>query len=388
MEYYRFGRVLIPEGGIFDDVESAIEFVQDVEEGVLLEQVQHLGFTTDEEGIMKVLINNKRYNITLSALKDLCKLLKVPASYINKFPGRDLVLENLNNNPYLLENSDTVKLVIWKHPEHPVIAGVLPGSDAGMLMGEYFEMLQDAGVFERENCQLDQIAITGEETVLYFYLPEELTHERFHFNLGYAMHYSPTTAADFTIYPFTRMTVVSTAGEPFDFDFESTVKLHLVKRKKEDFISELMDLAPNYVGEDLGAHYEEVVKYGTVSRNVDEIRYALLKYLKSRAVSTYNYGGMKVDGNEVSQEVIPEHKEFATANQEQLKTDATYATNNLPVSFYLPLYFNRIFTFPANIETPAFMIRYRRSVGTALNKILDEVGDVMVEPRERGKGEG
>lgn len=379
MDYYRFGRVLVPEGGMFEDVDSALEFTHEVEQESLLEQIQDLGFTTDEEGILHVLINNKRYNITLSALKDLCKLLKVPASYINKFPGRDLVLENLNNNPYLKENTDTVKLAIWAHEEHPVITGVLPGADGGPSFTEYLEMLQDSEVFDRENVELDQIAITGEEMVLYFFLPEELNHERFSFNLGYAMHYSATTAADFVIYPFCKMTVVANSGEPFDFDFESSTKLHIAKRKKEDFLSELMDVAPSYVGQDLGAYYEEVVKYGTVSRNLDEVKYAILKYLKSKAVSTYNYGGMKIDGNEVAQEVIPEYKEFYQANQEQLKTEATYSTNNLPVGFYLPAYFNRFFTFPSNIENPAFMIRYRKAIGACLNKMLDEVGDVVVD---------
>lgn len=379
MDYYRYGRVLVPEGGIFDDIESALQFAQTLEADVIQEQIQNLSFTTDDEGVLIVLINNKRYFITLSALKDLCKLLKVPASYINKFPGRNLVLENLNNNPYLKENADLVKLVIWENEINPVIAGVLPGNDPAMPLKEYFEMLQDEKVFERENTLLDQIVITGEETVLYFYLPEEVTREGFGFNLGFSFHYSPTTAADFVIQPFCKMTVVSSSGEPFDFDFESSKKLHTAKRKKEDFLSKTIELSQFFVGQDLGVYAEEALKYGTVSRNLDSVKYALLKYFKSRALSTYNYGGMKVDGNEVAQEVIPEYREFYSANQEDLKQMETYAANNMSVNFYLPVFLNRIYTFQANIENPNFLIRYRKTIGNSLNKVMDEVGDLVVD---------
>lgn len=379
MDYYRFGRVLVPEGGIFDDIESALQFAQTLEADVIQEQIQNLGFTTDDEGVLIVLINNKRYFITLSALKDLCKLLKVPASYINKFPGRNLALENLNNNPYLKENADLVKLVIWENEINPVIAGVLPGNDPAMPLKEYFEMLRDENVFERENTRLDQIVVTGEEAVLYFYLPEEITRDGFGFNLGYAFHYSPTTAADFVIQPFCKMTVVSSSGEPFDFDFESSKKLHAARRKKEDFLSKTIELSQFFVGQDLGVYAEEALKYGTVSRNLDSIKYALLKYFKSRALSTYNYGGMKVDGNEVAQEVIPEYKEFYGANQEDLKQMETYAANNMSVNFYLPVFLNRIYTFQPNIENPNFLIRYRKTIGNSLNKVMDEVGDLVVD---------
>lgn len=384
MDYYRFGRVLVPEGGIFDDIQSALQFADRVEAEPLAEQIQQLSFTTDEEGLLTVLINNKRYFITLSALKELCKLLKVPASYINKFPGRSLVLENLNNNPYLKENADPIKLVIWNHEEQPVIAGVLPGNDPGMSLKAYFELLYDEKVFERESTQLDQIVITGEEAALYFYLTDEITREGFGFNLGYAFHYSPTLSADFVVQPFCKMSVVAPSGEPFDFDFESTKKLHTAKRKKEDFLQKTLELSQTYQGQDLGMYAEEVLKFGTVSRTLDTVKYALLKYFKSRALSIYNYGGVKVDGNEVAQEVIPEYKQFYSANQDDLKQMETYAANNLPVSFYLPVYLNRIFTFQANIENPNFLIRYRKAIGATLNKVLDEVGDVMVDAERDG----
>ena len=61
MEYYRFGRVVVPEGGLFDDAASAIEFATNLEDGVINEQIQNLSFTTDDEGTLVVLVNNKRY---------------------------------------------------------------------------------------------------------------------------------------------------------------------------------------------------------------------------------------------------------------------------------------------------------------------------------------
>lgn len=379
MEYYRFGRVVVPEGGLFDDIDSAIEFAGNLEDEVLLEQIQNLSFTTDDEGTLTVLINNKRYFITLTALKDLCKLLKVPASYINKFPGRSLVLENLNNNPYLKENADTVKLVVWQSEDYPVIAGVLPGTDPAMQFTEFFEMMRDNNVFTRESTKLDQIALTSEEAVAYFYLPEEMTHERFSFNLGYALRYSATRFVDTTVTPFVKMTVVTNAGEPFDFDFESSKKLRIAKRKKEDFLSKTLEICQAYQGEDLGVYYEEAVKCGTVARNLDSVKYSLLKFAKSKAVSTYNYSGVKVDGNQVTEEVIPEYLEFYKAHKDDLKQMETYAANNLRADFYLPIFLNRFFTFQANIENPNFMIRYRKAIGSIFNKTLDEVGDLLVD---------
>ncbi len=384
MEYYRFGRVVVPEGGLFDDAASAIEFATNLEDGVINEQIQNLSFTTDDEGTLVVLVNNKRYFITITALKELCKMLKVPASYLNKFPGRTLVLENLNNNPYLKDNSDTVKLVVWQSEDYPVIAGVLPGIDPAMQMTEFLEMMRDNGVFERETSKLDQIAISDEEIVVYFYLPEEMTHERFKFQLGYSIHYASTRMVDTIVSPFVKMTVVTGGGEPFDFDFESSKKLRIAKRKKEDFLSETIEIVQTYNGNDLGVYYEEAVKCGMLTRNIDSVRFAILKFLKSKATSVYNYNGVKVDANQVAEEVIPEYMEFYKAHKDELKKMETYAANNLQVNFYLPIYLNRFFTFQANIENPNFMIRYRKAIGQAMTKMLDEVGDLVVDVQRNG----
>ncbi len=270
----------------------------------------------------------------------------------------------------------------WQEEELPVIAGVLPGNDAAMPMKDYLAILNKENVFDREHTRLEQIAISGEELVLYFQLPEEISQNGFSFNLGYAIHYSPTRFVDTVIYPFSKLTVVASTGEPFDFDFEANKKLHVLKRKKEDFASKTIEVSQSYAGEDLGSYAEEAMKYATVARNLDSVKYALLKYFKSKAVSSYNYGGIKVDPNTATEEVIPEYKQFYNANKDDLKEMETYSANNLPVNFYLPGFFNRMFTFPASFDNPYFLIRYRRSIGNMLNKILDEVGDVVVEAGE------
>ena len=93
----------------------------------------------------------------------------------------------------------------------------------------------------------------------------------------------------------------------------------------------------------------------------------------------YNYNGLKVDGNQVTEEIIPEYLEFYRAHKDELKKMETYAANNMQVSFYLPIYLNRFFTFQANIENANYMIRYRRAIGQVLTKMLDEVGDLVVD---------
>lgn len=379
MEYTRFGRAVVPLGGLFDDVESALNAAEAAEADRLMERVQDLGFVTEDDGILNVLINNKRYHITQSALKDLCKLLKVPAGYINKFPGSSLVLENLNGNPYRIDNSDSVHLVIWNGEERPVIAGVLPGEDAAMPASEFLGILDDGGVFSREGLDLDQIVLTGEEVALYFLRSEETTQEGFTFQLGYSLHYSPTRAVDTVALPFCKMSIVAGTGEPFEFDFEAGTRLRVAKRKKDDFVGKTLEIGQSYGGEDMGYFYEEAIKYGTIARNLDSVRFALLKFYKSKAVSTYNYSGMKLDGNQVAQETIPEYRQFASANRDQLKELATYAANNLQVSFYVPTFFNRIYTMPSNLDNPHFLLRYRKAIGTMLTKTLDEVGDIVVD---------
>ena len=121
-----------------------------------------------------------------------------------------------------------------------------------------------------------------------------------------------------------------------------------------------------------------------LSRNIDSVRFAILKFLKSKATSVYNYNGVKVDANQVAEEVIPEYMEFYKAHKDELKKMETYAANNLQVNFYLPIYLNRFFTFQANIENPNFMIRYRKAIGQAMTKMLDEVGDLVVDVQRNG----
>ncbi len=383
MQYSRFGRALVPFGELFDTVDEAIQFLDEEELEPFTEQTQNLSFSTDDEGMLNILINNKRYFITIPALKDLCKMLKVPASYINKFPGSGLVLENLNNNPYLTSNSDLIKIILWKGEmdtvEYPVIAGVLDGGDPALPYRDYLSILQDENVFERDTTKLDHIALTSEEMVLYFTLPDEIARDGFSFKGGYSIHYSATRAVDTVFQPFFTTTIVSAAGEPFDFDYEMGKKLRIFKRKKEDFLNGTLENSYTYAGEDLGVCYEEAMKHATVSKNLNTIKFAVLKYLKGKAVSSYNYNGVKVDGNAVVEEVIPEFKEFMAAYGEQIKHMETYASNNLSVDFYLPIFYNRFFTFAPNIENPHFMIKYRKAIGACMNKILDEVGDLVVD---------
>jgi len=128
----------------------------------------------------------------------------------------------------------------------------------------------------------------------------------------------------------------------------------------------------------LGEFYQEAEKFALAAKNTGEIKFSLLKFLKAKAVSTYNYGGSRVESSDVIPEVIPEYREFCKANEEVIKVEPSYVSNNLPVNFYFPVFFNRFYSFPPNIESADFFVRYRKSIGLCLLKLMDEVGDIVV----------
>lgn len=378
MEYWRHGRTVVPLGGIFENSDEALAFAGDFELENSVVRTRQMQFKVDEEAYLRLEIGDRDYFITYTALKDLGKLLKVPASFINKFPPSALMLENLNRNPYLQDENFAVRLTIWKWEEQQVIAGILPEEIPFIPIREYLAMQDENGSFQRETAQLDAIAITGEEVVTYFLHPEEINEEGFSFRSGYALHYSPTRLADTLILPFYKMQVTTPTGELFDFDFESGKKLRIAKRRKKDFAELTSQFATQYNGEDLGIDYPNTLKKGEIARQLSSVKFGLLKNLKSRATGIFSYSGIKAEPGLVIDEVIPEYKQFMVNNRERMKGMERYEINSILVDFYLPLYFNRIFTFQPASENPYFFLRYRKTIGAIFEKVLEEAGDVVL----------
>ncbi len=375
MEYWRHGRTVVPLGGTFENVDETLQFIGEFEQESILQRTQSLRFKVDEEAFLRIELGEQDYFITYTALKDLCKLLKVPASFINKFPPSTLMLENLNRNPYLQEENLSLRLNIWKWENNLVIAGIMPEEIPTISLREYLEMQRDYDMFSRKGVDTESIVITGEEVVVYFLLEEEMEGNGFLFRSGYALHFSPTRATDTYIVPFYKMQVTAPTGEPFDFDFESAKKLRVARRKKKDFIELTNRFATSYNGEDLGIDFNNTLKKGELCRQLSSVRFGILKMLKSRATSIFNYSGMRAEPGLVVDEVIPEYRQFIAANRERMKGMENYEINTLPVDFYLPLYLNRIYTFPPAGENPYFLLKYRKTIGTLLEKLLEETSN-------------
>ncbi len=377
MEYWRHGRTVIPVGGIYQSNHTAIEEVQEFEEQPCSLPLKEVRFGTNEEGYLTVHLGDDLFFITYPALKTLAKALKLPPAFINKFPPSKLVLDALNNNPYLLDENSLTNFIIWKWNDRRVISGFLPRETASIPLLHFLQMAED---YRKDSAaELESIALTGEETVLYFLLPEEMARDGFAFKSGFALHYSPTLPIDTIISPFYRMSVTSTSGEFFDFDFEAPKKLRVAKRSKSDFESLTLQFATQYQGEDLGVDFETNLKRGIAARQLNEVRFSIWKTLKSLTTSVYNYNGMKVERKTVTDELLPEFTRFLAEHQELLKTKEPFEINSILVDFYLPLLLNRIYTFPPSSESPYFLIRYRRTIGRMFNRILEEMGDVILE---------
>ncbi len=377
MEYWRQGRTVIPVGGIYQSYQTAIEHVQEFEEEPRSLPLKEVRFGTNEEGYLTVHLGEELFFITYPALKTLAKTLKLPPAFINKFPPSRLVLEALNNNPYLLEENSLANFVLWKWKDRRVISGFLSREMVSLPLLHILQMAED---YRRDDeVELESIALTGEEVVLYFLLPEEIARDGFEFRSGFALHYSPTLPVDTVVSPFYRMAVTSPSGEIFDFDFEAPKRLRVAKRRKSDFEQLTLQFATQYRGEDLGVDLETNLKRGIAARQLSEVRFSVWKALKSRTTSVYNYNGLKVERKTVTGELLPEYHQFLAEHQELLKNKEPFEINSLLVNFYFPLLLNRIYTFPPSSESPYFLIRYRRTIGRMFNRILEEMGDMVLD---------
>ena len=379
MEYLRHGRAVVPLGGIFDSLEDAIRFTEKLEDEKLMESLNSLKFLINEEGYLQIEINETEYFLSITALKDICRLLKLPVSFINKFPIGNLVLDNLNKNPYLIDDAHLRQFIVWNWEDRKVVAGILPADAPHLPLHEFLTTVNAESDFGNGEKKLDSIAITGEEVVSYYLLSEEVTREGFSFTPGFSLHYSATRTADTVVYPFYKMTVTTRLGEIFDFDFESAKKLQVASRRKSDFTNFTLQLFTRYLGEDLGVDMENTLKRGTVANQLSSLKFGLLKILKSRATSVYGYQGMKIKSGAIVEEIIPEYKQFLEANREELKRREKFETNTMQVDFYLPVYYNRFFTFRSSSENPYYFIRYRKTIGALFDRILEETGDVLVD---------
>ncbi|GAB4339713.1 MAG: hypothetical protein Kow0037_24990 [Calditrichia bacterium] len=378
MEYLRHGRCLVPVGGIYDNLSDAVQGVEELKEEIQVLPLNQLNFQINENSFLTCMINDQPFFWSHAALKELCKLLKVPASFVNKFAVSHLVTDVLNRNPYLTETPVPYRLITWQWEEGSVIVGIMPLELPHIPVSDLIKIMQDENAGQRPGLSIESIVLTGEEVVVYYLMENEMNQDGFTFKPGYSIHYPHAKPTDTAVFPFYQMAITTQQGELFDFDFESSKKVHIAKRKKKDFESVTIELATQYAGEDLGVDFSNTIKKGMLARQLNTIRFALLKTFKSKATSVYGYSGMKVQSGAVIEEIIPEFKQFVHAHEEQIRTQEKYETNTMLVDFYMPVFLNRMFTFRSSMENAYFLLRYRRAIGTLFDKALEEAGDIIL----------
>lgn len=384
MKFFKLGRTLVPEGVICLNKQDLSVEIDELEEYVFDCAVNDLVFEVDGEGSLLMGISGAldRYYLSYFAMKEFAKYIRWNFSLINKFPGREMVLHSLNQNPYKKDNTERLRIVTWENRDEDarVVVSITQTLEPRVSPIEMFEALDDAGAFD-DNAQskFESATITGECFTSQFSVKSEtpVQVEGGSIQFGYSF-LLPFNSMPFQIKPTFRL-LFSETEERFEIDVEPRKTLRKVKRSEGDFLGEVVDLLNAYKGNDLGVMFELLAKAMKILSETTETSFGVLKKIKTAAVSAYNYAGNKVDPGEIANAIVPEYVEFMRGNKDRLRDMEPFQQNELRVNIFPPLTLSRLYAFPANMDNPYFFLRSTQKAWSVIEKLLEAHGDIEVD---------
>lgn len=340
---------------------------------------QHIQF--NEENLLGLEIDGRFIPFSTHALKNLCKLLKVPASYVNKLISNDLTLKNINENP--LRMGVEVGITIWKDDEDPesrFLAGFSLGSSLDSL--SFLNMVESSGLMERNNLQIHQWAYLPEELVLHFLQKEvfESADPAFHYTyqLGISMHFGESSDQPFSIHPFYHVRYRLPNGEWMEWDFESRRNLGKANKKSRAFGGEVQKILSEF---QIGTLSQDFVLMKTLieaSGGISEIKFKHLKAVAGMVKSIFTHPTLPDTAQFIKTDIFPELDHFVQSNREQMKEMEPFQIANLLVPVSLPLLFNRIYYSPLLLENPHFMTKSAPGIYKIMYLAAEEANPVVV----------
>lgn len=327
--------------------------------------LENHSIVVNDENLLGLEIQGEFVPFSMNGLKTLCKLLKVPASYLNKLISNDLTLKNINENP--LKMGIELSTSVWKDDEDTdsrFIAGFSSGSF--MNARDVVDMIEVSSIMEKNDLELSHWIYTPEWFVINLLQKEvfemEEANHTYTYQLGISIYFSETTDQPFQIVPFYHIRLRLPNGEWMEWDFETKKVLGKAGKKSKSFSGEVQKIISEF---DIGRLSEDFLQMKYLVESSDaltEVKFKLLKSLYSAAKSIFTHYTLPETGEYVKADIFPEFDHFKTENKERMKQMEGFQIANLLAPVSLPVIFNRIYYSNLLLENPHFMLRSRSGI--------------------------
>ncbi|GAB4190633.1 MAG: hypothetical protein Kow00108_26100 [Calditrichia bacterium] len=370
------GKVLATTGMQGADVAELNDKIKDVESQFHSIYLENQSISVNDENLLGVEIKGTFYPFSMVALQSLCKILKVPANYLNKLISNDLTLKNINEHP--LKMGIELNTTIWNDDEDKESAFI-----AGFSVGNYLSnadllnVIDASGMIEKNNLKLHHWLLLPDLMVLN-YLQNEVHEVKennldYIYQLGISVYYSESTDQPFQIVPFYHVRFRLPNGEYMEWDFETKKVMGKVGKKGRNFSGEIQTLVSNF---EIGKLSEDFMnmKYLIESAGLlSEVKYKIYRSFFSAAKSIFTHYTLPDTGTFVKTDIFPEFEAFKQQNKERMNEMEAFQVANLLAPVSLPVVFNRIYYSQLLLENPYFMLRSRQGIYKMMFMAAEEV---------------
>ncbi len=369
-----FGKVLASRGVVFNGLERTVGFLKELEpEPVQLLKRDTL-FKVNKEFLLCLSHQGKEYPLSVNALKNVCKILKIPASYINKTASEKLTERILAESPEREDGQWT--LFLWKdiNSGEPFVAGVKEGPLYSNR--DFLAAVTQSGILDRNNLEVVQHAVNTDIIAVYALSKEKKAYDlgnKFDYKIGLALFHSETSDQGFVMRPYYEIYSRNALGETLTFDFVSSEALVKIPGKTGVYSQEIAKTLSEFDLGKLSEDFEVTIQLLNAVFEADTISYGLLKKARGFVRRVFNSPGSGDLGKEATAEIIPEYSEFRNERKEQLKEMKPFLANNLTANFHFPLYFHRLYQFPATVEAADSFILSKEVVYKTMAELAERI---------------
>lgn len=369
-----YGKTFITSGTVVNSESRLNQYLNE-----LKSEVQHIAgkdskFFLNEDKILHIRNNGKEYPLSFSALVNLCKILKLPTRFINKTSSDELTEKIINECPLKKDGKWNLVAYYNHETEQSFVAGIREGEYVSS--SEFLNIVNGSGLLSRNDLTPTQYTHSVDMTGIYC-LSSEIFHYKqdfkFEYRIGLCFLFSETTDNGFVAYPYYEVKVENALNETLTFDFVSKKPLVKISGKANVFVSELQKFLGEFDLGGLSSEFSNIVHLLRASLEADQINYFLLKKARSAARKPYSQKMLGDAFKDIDSEIIPEYGEFRVERRDDLKELPSFMANNLNNNFYFPLYYHRIFNFPATVEYPDSFFLSKQSVYSILLQLGESV---------------
>lgn len=369
-----FGKTYITNGTVVNSESRLNQYLNELKSEGQFILGKDSTFFLNEDKILHIRYNGREYPLSFSALVNLCKILKLPTRFINKISSDELSEKIINECPLKKDGKWNLVAYYNQEMEKSFVAGFREGEYVSS--SEFINMINSSGIISRNDLEPIQYTHSVNMTGIYYLSSERFQYKqdfKFEYRIGLSFLFSETTDNGFMAYPYYEIKVVNALNEILTFDFVSKKPLVKISGKANVFVSEVQKFLGDFDLGELSSEFTNIVHLLRASLEADQISYFLLKKARSAARKPFSQKMLGDAFKDIDSEIIPEYGEFRVERRDDLKELPSFMANNLNTNFYFPLYYHRIYNFPATVENPDSFFLSKQSVYSILLQLGESV---------------